>query len=528
MLRKTTRLTFLGCLLLGVQAHSQKIDSLKNELLHQSGEERFSILYELVFGYLSKEDFPEALKYIEEAQQVAGRYDDSLHIVKAGRVKGMILHKLDRTADAINEFQKVIFISQRNKFEDDHEAILNGLAVAYTFQAKYDRALQFHFECLTMREKRGNHGDICITLNNIGMVYYKLKNSEKALEYYKRTLEESDQIDLKQGFDYKDRLLINIGLCNNDLKDFASAVKFILEGMKLCAPECSNHTIMSGEFGLGVSLSSLNKPKEAEGHFLISYHVARKINDKRFQLENLIYLARIKIAAGLYEPASKLLKKAEVVGAGTDYNELLINVYNQASKLYIEMKDYNNGAAYQSKYITLRDSIHSPELTKNLLKIHAEYEERENRARIIAQEQILKLKQEAINRQSRLNLLMGAIAVLCIALALILVRINRDKQKVNHLLEQKVKERTQSLEASLTALQRSHSELEEFIVKTSRDINSPMVTMRGLSNIMLADSDNPQTTRENVKQLERIINSLAELQYRLTELNEENHGKKAI
>jgi len=353
MLRKTI-LTFLGCLLLGVQAHSQKIDSLKNVLLHQSGEERFSILYDIVFEYLGKEDFPEALKYIEEAQQVAGRYDDSLHIVKAGRVKGMILHKLDRTADAIDEFQKVIFISKRNGFQNDHEAILNGLAVAYTFQAKYDKALQYHFECLTMREIRGNHGDICITLNNIGMVYYKLKNSEKALEYYKRTLDESNQIDVKQGFDYKDRLLINIGLCNNALEDFESAVKFIQAGMKLCAPECSDQTIMQGEFGLGVSLLSLDKPKEAESHFLNSYHFAKNQNDKRFQLENLIYLAKIKITASLYEPARKLLEKAEIVGAETHYNELLINVYMQFSKLYIETKDYKNGAAYKGNTFLLR------------------------------------------------------------------------------------------------------------------------------------------------------------------------------
>jgi len=162
------------------------------------------------------------------------------------------------------------------------------------------------------------------------------------------------------------------------------------------------------------------------------------------------------------------------------------------------------------------------------MKIHAEFEERENKARIATQEQILRLKEEAIHRQRWLNLLTGALAVLFIALALILARINKDKQKTNHLLEQKVKERTQSLEATLAALQRSHSELEEFIVKTSRDIQSPMVTMRGLSNIMLADSDDPQTTRENVKQLERIITSLAELQYRLTELNDENHSKKRL
>jgi len=70
MLIKTTHITFLWCLLLGLSAHSQKIDTLKKELLHQSGKERFAVLYDLVFEYLGKEDYQEALKYIEETQEV--------------------------------------------------------------------------------------------------------------------------------------------------------------------------------------------------------------------------------------------------------------------------------------------------------------------------------------------------------------------------------------------------------------------------------------------------------------------------
>src|SRR5580765_4914717 len=119
MLLKTSPLTFLLCLFLCVQAYCQKMDSLKNELLHQKGEERFATLYELVFVYLDKEDYPEALKYIEQAQRVAAQYHDSLHIVKAGRVKGQTLRRLDRTTDAISEFQRVLPVSKRNGFVDE-------------------------------------------------------------------------------------------------------------------------------------------------------------------------------------------------------------------------------------------------------------------------------------------------------------------------------------------------------------------------------------------------------------------------
>ena len=193
-------------------AQTRAIDSLKLELIHEKGSGRFTVLYDLAFEYLAKEDCQEALKYIDEAQGVAAQYDDSLHIVKAGRVKGQILGKLDRMSDAINEFEwcfrspgEIISLLRTN-------FILNTLANAYNMVANYDKALRYHFECLMLREKRGNLDDINETLNNIGVVYHRLGNNEKELECYQRILRQSDKID------FKDQLLINIGLCYNELK----------------------------------------------------------------------------------------------------------------------------------------------------------------------------------------------------------------------------------------------------------------------------------------------------------------------
>src|SRR5258706_14353122 len=84
-----------------VYPQTKRIDSLKLKLFHEKGSARFTALYDLVFEYLDKEDYREALKYIEEAEQVAGQYDDSLRIVKSGRVKGQILRRLDRTGEAV-------------------------------------------------------------------------------------------------------------------------------------------------------------------------------------------------------------------------------------------------------------------------------------------------------------------------------------------------------------------------------------------------------------------------------------------
>ena len=65
---------------------------------------------------------------------------------------------------------------------------MNGLALDYTYIAEYDKALEYHFRISCVREEEGNKAEISITLNNIGLVYFKLHNYESALKYYEKCL----------------------------------------------------------------------------------------------------------------------------------------------------------------------------------------------------------------------------------------------------------------------------------------------------------------------------------------------------
>ncbi len=257
---KTCLVVLLAFVTLQGHAQSdQRIDSLKSQLTKRTGLDRFDVLYDIVFEYLGKEDYRHSLEYVEQAKEIAYQFGDSLQMVKAGRVKAQVLRRLDRTTDAIHEFLLVLPISRRNDLKSEYKFILNGLAIAYMFQANYDKALQYHFESLVLREKEGNSEYIGVTLNNIGLVYFKLRNFEKALEYYKRAFDHK--------INFKDQLLINMGLCYAEVNDFTSAKKFIDDGLKLCAPNCNEETLMSGEFGLGKALFRMDKAKDAEIHF---------------------------------------------------------------------------------------------------------------------------------------------------------------------------------------------------------------------------------------------------------------------
>ncbi len=496
---------------------THKVDSLRNRLQTLKGLERYDDLYELTFESAGANDYKSSLSYISEAQEIAFKFGDSLKMVKAGRVKGQVLRRLDRTADAIAEFLKVLGIARRNAFDAEYKYILNGLAIAYTYQANYDKALQYHFESLTFREKEGNKEDISIACNNIGMVYYKLQNFEKALEYYMRTMKETDTIT------FKDQLFINIGLCYNELGDFGKAEQYIADGLKLCEPHCSDQLVEQAEYGLGVSLIKRDKPDMAETHFKVALDLANKQNDTRLRIETLIYLANISRKAGKPEDAKAMLLEAETVATGTAYNQLIINVYKQYSEIYNDTREFEKAAIYQGKYIKLKDSIYSEELIKNLAKIQTNYEERENLKTIKDQDASLALKEETLKHQRAENRFYVVVTVLVFALAFAMLLLFRLTRRANERLESRVDARTKELNDSNDALKKVNSEMDNFIYKTSHDIRGPLASLKGICNVAILDVNDP-VALGYLKKLDNTAEKLNMILTRLLIINQVNHA----
>jgi signal transduction histidine kinase len=512
-LKFSKRLLFIGVSLFvmtDLMAQQTKaIDSLKSLLKESEGTARFDVLYDITFEYIVENEFDQALQYVEEAQTISAERGDSLRIVKAGRVRSQILRRLERTSDAIAQFKKVLPIARRNGYASEYKYILNGLGLAYTLQSDYDKALDYHFQGLMILEKDGDTRQIYETLNNIGLVYYKLRDYDRALDFYFRSLEYERRIE-NSGF--RSSLLINIGNCYNQLGKFLEARKYINEALQTCDDDCSDAIRIEGQFGIGVSYyiesNSETDTVQLSGiyhrsrdSFLRSYEVAQGSDNKRWQVENLVYLARIYVRLKSTDLAEEALKKAEAVVAHTEYKLLLIETYRGFSTLYVQTKKFEQAALYQEKYIHLRDSTYSEALIKNISKVQTDFEERQNRATIASNKLALK-------RQRDLNISVAIIAILAGLLILVLQRSNRTIKRVNVALsdakeiiedqnaklqllntdlDNEVKIKTADLEKANHSLHRVVDELDNFIYKTSHDIRGPLASLKGICNIALLD-----------------------------------------
>ncbi|HPM30193.1 MAG TPA: tetratricopeptide repeat protein [Chryseolinea sp.] len=503
----------------------------------QSDIDRFETLFALSRNLIST-NIDLSLKYAEDAHELAKALGDSLKIVRSGRLSGILLRRVGRQNESIIIYEKMLPIAKRHKFNDELKSIFNGLAVTNTFLANYDKALAYNFESLVLREKDGKLDEISIALNNIGLVYFKLGNYENALKYYEKALDakntSNDKFDL-------DRLLINIGLCYNQLKKFEEGRKYIKEGLATCQDKCSNEILEEGEFGIGISYFKQNDFQNAEQSFLSSLTIANKINDSRWQAENLIYLARININKKDFENATKNLEEAESKAKPGEYSQLLMAIYKQYSSLFNTTGNYEKASFYQQRYIQLKDSLIGEDLVKNIAKVQTNYEERENIATI-------KSKQVIIDQQRDLNVAIAVISFLAGLLILVLQRGNRNIKRVNAKLSEakeiiqqqnealgdknkeldiEVERKTEDLARANQSLQQVNAELDNFIYKTSHDIRGPLASLKGICNVALLDVKDPLAL-SYLSKLDVTAERLNSILTRLVIINQINNSKLSI
>ncbi len=519
---KLTLLIGIGCLILSGEIAAQdrkKIDSLNSILPKNLTPKRAEILMEIGIEYASSDNLT-ALNYFKEAQSLSLQIGDSASIVSSGWLEGEILRRLQHINESNNILDFVLPIAERNSYSKDYKRILNTLAINHTFLANYDKALEYHFKSLIAREAEGDKEGIAISLNNIGLVYYKLKNSEKALEYYNRALKLKEEIN--DSYDISS-LLVNMGLCYNQLKNFEEAKKAIKRGLSLCEGECSQQIIIISEFGLGSSFLGLGNLVEAEQHFLKSLELAKKYNDKRHHVENLILLSRIRFREGKGEAALQFLKDAEVIANDTGYDEVLIDIYRWHFTVLNSLKDYRQASYYQNKYIQLKDSTYSDQLIKNLAKVQTNYEERENIKTIAEKNAVLALKEETLKRQRTETQYAIVVSVLVFVLAILMLLLFQITRKANAKLERRVEQRTKELNDTVEDLAKVNGELDNFIYKTSHDIRGPLASLKGVCNVAIMDVKD-DVALNYLQKLDVTAERLNTILTRLLIINQINHA----
>jgi tetratricopeptide (TPR) repeat protein len=469
-------------------AQNNRIDSLKQKLAETPELESFEINFQLAREF-SKTDNRMGLNYALKAKSLAYLKADSLNIVRSLRVVAQLFRRIDQLDSSFFYFLKGLPVASRNRFDEEHHAILNGLAVAYIFNSKYDQSLHYLLQCEPLYKRSEDKSLRSAYENNIGLVYYKLKDYKLALAHYNKSL--SIKIAIKDNINMQ-MLLTNISLCNAKLGNLEEARKTINSILKKCPINCDDDIFLMAKYTSGIIWKESKNLDKAEKDFLQSYMLAKRSKNQRSLFDNIIDLTEIYLKQRNLLAAEKFLLEGEELTKISGFGLEEMKLYEQLCFLYIAKENYKKLSFYQEKYIQIKDSVVSEAQTNNLMRLHTQATEKENKTQLASQEQTLQLKDQIINKQSLANILTGIAVVLLATLIYVLTKIFLHRREANYLLNKRVQERSNELSQNQQSLKIAIEQRDVALTRLSQDLSNSIESMRSLCSAgseMQADSN---------------------------------------
>ena len=372
-------------------AQQQEIDSLQQELKLHSTEDstRFHILNDIAHSYYQLNPV-EGLKFADEAIELAKKLRDTFFLQEAYYSKGLNYYGKSDYSGALELYKKAEAVLGNETPYSRLFSIRNGMAVVNMELSHYPEALKLYLDNLVLSEKKNGKLGIATTCGNLAIIYRRLGDSKKALEYQfkaialynelgrNRSIADGlgslaniyDQINMedsalfyyKQDADISEKndytigtasALANMGIMYLKLTDYAKAVPCLKKSLEF-------YTVMDDKSNVALIYSSL-----AELIF--------KAPDSVLHTINIPAANRTNTAIDYYKKSMKLAEDANDIAIQGDNWESL-------SIIYKKQKRYEDALSAYEKFIVIRDSIMDDDKKAAITKIgmQAEFSKKED------------------------------------------------------------------------------------------------------------------------------------------------------
>jgi signal transduction histidine kinase len=144
-----------------------------------------------------KKDYTSALSYLQKALQIKKENKDTLEILKTSINIANVYYQKKEYPNSISQYLQALKLGNNiKKYADEYSQITNNLGECYSSIGEYNIAMNYLNASLEIKQKLGKKSGLAATLGNIGQVYYRQLNYQKAIVYYtesnKLAIETSD------------------------------------------------------------------------------------------------------------------------------------------------------------------------------------------------------------------------------------------------------------------------------------------------------------------------------------------------
>ncbi|MFS4458605.1 diguanylate cyclase [Bdellovibrio sp. HCB2-146] len=307
--------------------------------------------------------------------------------------------KLGKANIAEQSYLDVLSMARSSKLKAvEAEALLN-LGQLRGFQGDYSEALVFLENAQTLFYEVEMPHKIRITLNSIAILYGRMGEDKKAIEYFTEVLEKNRAAGKKRNVAV---VLYNLGRRYESLKDFTKAESSYEESLKIHTELGNEASIALVHRALGSVYNETKRPKVA----LASLDKALKILEAKNRLKSQAGVHLEKAISyrllGMNDQALEELDHAELLSEKSSSPTNERDILEQRSLVYAQMREWQKAYTQSQKFKSVSDQILNNQKDNQLARVQLRFETSKK-------EQANQLLRKELETASRIQVLQMAV-----------------------------------------------------------------------------------------------------------------------
>ncbi|HTB07311.1 MAG TPA: tetratricopeptide repeat protein [Bacteroidia bacterium] len=430
--RKYIAFSVLYCLVSTCYVHAQNhiVDSLKAYVKTAKDDtNKVNALNTLSDQLEDLSKYDSSLACASDAELLAAQLDYKRGMAAAYRNIGIVSSDKGDYTKALEYHFKGVAIYESMHNIKGLAACYGNIGIVYIEQGNYPQALEYDFKSLAIKEQLGNKLGIAISLGNIGNVYYAQGNYNKAIGYEFEALDRYKDVGDASGIALS---YGNIGNIYEDKSNYTKALEYHFKALAK-EEEIDDKSGIARSYGnIGAAYLDLNKYDKALEYDFKSLALFRQVGYESGVATAFDNIGLVNMGLKNYALSRMYLDSALVLSKKIGSKEETKIVYNRLAKLDNAVGNYKAAFEDYKKYVAYNDSITNDANTKKTVQAEMNFEFNKKQAAEKAEQG----KKDAIAEQQRKkqsiirNSFIAAF-VLMLALAFLIFRSYRQKQKAN-------------------------------------------------------------------------------------------------
>jgi len=261
--------------------------------------------------------------------------------------------------------------SKNNLLKEQMGNFRNLQAASFYVKGDYFNSIKYNYKSLAIREEINDKKGIGKSLNNIGLIYYELKNYPLAQKFLLKGLAIREELKDSVGIAGS---LNNIGLTYLDQQENSKAIKYLSSSLEIKEKLGDRLGMSSAYNNLGILYKDTGEKQKALDYYFKSLKIDEEENSLNGIASVSNNLADIYFELKNYPLAIRYCKRSLAASGQTGSLKEIMYANRTLYRIYNAKGNYQKALDYFKKYIATKNRLESEENQQELVRQELKYD----------------------------------------------------------------------------------------------------------------------------------------------------------